>query len=924
VASISQQASADGRAHWSFARLLVWHLTRGTRPTGDLDTPGRQWTNKELASRLGNDERSIRNWRTGRNVPPEIVSIERELFADSRGYASWRAELREAHRVARASETALDGARASKPASIISLPYPSLGSLFKGRDEFLKDLHASLSRGSGRTAIVGSAVYGLGGIGKTRAAVEYAWAHQQDYTALLFVIAETPEALRRNLAALAGPLVLNLAEQHATEEDVRLKAVLDWLKTHPGWLLILDGLDIPEALKETESLLSKITGGRVLVTSRLANFAGHFDPLELDVLSVEDAVAFLLERTDRRRHRASDDAATARQLAVDLGGLALALEQAGAYVAKLGISFSRYRQLWRDNWDKVAGWSDERITKYPRAVAVTWQTSVDQLTPTGRRLLERLAWFAPEPIPNFLLEVPVPDAATDDLADALANLADYSLARRNPDKQEFSIHRLVQDVTRRGLVEQERRQSLVDALAWVNAAFVGDPRDVRTWSRLDPLAPHVRVMVEHADGAGITEPTARLMNELGLLLHLKARYDKAGPLFSRALAINEASYGPDHPEVAGSLNNLAGLLQATNRLSEAEPLFRRALAINEASYGPDHPLVAICLNNLAALVQATNRLSEAEQLLRRALAIDEKSYGPAHRDVATVLNNLGRLLQDTNRRSEAELLVRRALAIDEANYGPDHPVVGRDLNNLAALVQATNRLRKAEPLYRRALAIFEASYGPDHTEVAIALNNLALLLNNTNRPDEAEPLFRRSLVISEASYGPDHPEVSTTLNNLAELLGNTNRPDEAEPLLRRALAIDEASYGPDHPEVATDLNNLAGLLYATNRPSEAEPLFRRALAIDEASYGPDHPSVARDLNNLLQLLWAEGDLMGVRSLHERVLAIREKMRGHDPDTAKLETFTRDRNNPATWGKVSRNEPCPCGSGKRYKHCHGKW
>lgn len=387
--------------------------------------------------------------------------------------------------------------RTGKP---IALPYPSLGSLFKGRDAFLTDLHASLSRGSGRTAIIGSALYGLGGIGKTRAAVEYAWAHQHDYTALLFVIAETPEALRRNLAGFAGPLVLNLAEQRATEEDVRLKAVLDWLKEHPGWFLILDNLDTPAALEEAERLLSTLTGRRVLVTSRLANFAGHFDPLELDVLDAEDAVAFLLERTDRRRQKTPDDAAAARQLADDLGRLALALEQAGAYVAKLGISFSRYRELWRENWDKVAAWSDERITKYPRAVAVTWQTSVNQLSPMGRRLLGWIAWFAPEPIPNFLLEVPVRDVADDDLADAVANLADYSLARRNIGKQ-FSIHRLVEDVTRRGLVDHEYQRSLVEALAWINGAFTGDPEDVRTWTRLDPLAPHVRVIVEYSDGA---------------------------------------------------------------------------------------------------------------------------------------------------------------------------------------------------------------------------------------------------------------------------------------------------------------------------------------------------------------------------------------------------------------------------------------
>ncbi len=96
----------------------------------------------------------------------------------------------------------------------------------------------------------------------------------------------------------------------------------------------------------------------------------------------------------------------------------------------------------------------------------------------------------------------------------------------------------------------------------------------------------------------------------------------------RALAIAEAS--SQDPRVTTHLNNLARLLQATNRLGEAEPLMRRALAIDEASYGPDHPRVAIRLNNLAQLLQATNRFGEAEPLMRRGLAIDEASYGADH------------------------------------------------------------------------------------------------------------------------------------------------------------------------------------------------------------------------------------------------------------------------------------------------------
>jgi tetratricopeptide (TPR) repeat protein len=760
------------------------------------------------------------------------------------------------------------------PAKTISLPYPSLCSLFKGRNAFLRDLHASLTRGPGRTAITGSALYGLGGIGKTRAAVEYAWAHEADYTALLFVIAETPEALHRNLAALAGPLVLNLPQQHAAEEDVRLKAVLDWLKLHPGWLLILDGVDTEAAVDEAGTvLLGKLTGGRILITSRLANFAAQIHPLELDVLAIEDAVAFLLERTDTRRHKTPDDTEAARLIAIDLGGLALALEQAGAYVAKHQISFACYRELWRENWDKVAHWSDERLTNYPRAVAVTWQTSVNQLTPAGRRLLERLAWFAPEPVPDFLLDVPVPGIEGEDLDDAFASLADYSLARRNPDKREFSIHRLVQEVTRRGLAEQERRISLTEALMWIDVAFKGDPEDVRNWSYLDPLIPHVSTIIARGNDAQILRPTARLMNDLAALLQFKARYIEAETLGQQALKIFRGSCGPNDPLVARALNNLAEFLRAMNRLNEAEQLHRQALTIFEADYGPDHPDVAMSLTNLASLLHATNRLSEAETLHRRALAILETKGHPDHPDFAKCLNNLGGLLLEVNQLGEAEALYRRALAIGEANYGPAHPIVATRLTNLAALLLLTSRINEAEALYRRALAIDLASYGPDHPTVATGLNNLAGLLCDTNRLREAEPFLRRALAIDVTAYGPDHPKIATRLNNLAELLRRANRLGEAEPLFLRALAIHEASYGPEHPTVATDLNNVALLLKGTNRLNEAERACRRALAISEASYGADHPDVANRLNNLGALLWDAKKPSEAILMYQRALVI---------------------------------------------------
>ncbi|MSP01419.1 MAG: tetratricopeptide repeat protein [Acetobacteraceae bacterium] len=881
----SEDGSPGDRAQWTFGRLLGWHLTRGTRPGGSLDRPGRKWSAPRFAGAIGVNDRTVRNWLNDANLPADTDTIERVLFANietalNDPYTEWRLELRSAHAgisgVPLPKDEPQDPPPGGKPAN---LPYPSLGPLFKGRETFLRGLRASLLRdNSAVAAIVSNAIHGMGGIGKTRAAVEYAWAHRDDYTALLFVNADSPQNLETSFAALTGPL--RLPEHTASDDSLKRHATLAWLRGHPGWLLILDNVDSEAARDAASAMLGGLTGGHVVLTSRLDRGAWHgITPLDLDVLALDAAAAFLLEATDGIRVPHDDDNTRARELAMELGQLALALDLAVATIRQ-GRSFAQYRTLWRDAREKVRGWNQQTITGYHHAVGETWQTSVALVSPEARILLERLAFLAPDPVPGFLLDVAVPGApqaavgaAAEDAREAMLELARYSLVKRDTQADRFTIHRLIQDATRRGLDPAIALQRLTDSLGWLNAGFEGDPGDVRSWPRLDPLAVHAETLAWAADKSGIVEPTGRLMNSLGQLFHAKARFVHAELLTKRVLAITETNLGRDHPTVATCLNNLAALLRATNRLAEAEPLFRRALAIDEASFGPDHPDVAIDLNNLAELLSDTNRLADAEPLYRRALAIAEASFGPDHPDVARSLNNLAELLRATNRLAEAEPLYRRALAIDEASFGPDHPDVAIDLNNLALLLCDTNRLAEAEPLYRRALAIDEASFGPDHPSVAIRLNNLAGLLSDTNRLADAEPLYRRALAIDEASFGPDHPHVAIDLNNLAGLLRATNRLADAEPLCRRALAIGEASLGPDHPNMATRLNNLAELLRATNRLAEAEPLYRRALAIGEASLGPDHPNVAAGLNNLALLLRATNRLAEAEPLMRRMVVI---------------------------------------------------
>ncbi len=679
----------------------------------------------------------------------------------------------------------------------------SIQRLFKGRKEFLDTLRESF-RHNAATAITGKAVHGLGGVGKTRTAIEYGHAYAADYAATLFLIGKSENDLRDSLAALAGAAVLDLQEKDVPDLDARVAAAIRWLRVNPGWLLIIDNVDSEPAAKAVRSFLDQVSlgGGHVLITSRLSDWGQMVEPLELDLLSLAAAKELLLESTPHRTKRADEDAALTRLADEQLACLSLALVQAAAHIEERRIGFADYAALFDKEATKLLaklGKAAMRNLRYPLPVALTWQASFAQLGDAGRLLLDMLAWLSIEPIPRSLFAV-WPQAETVDLDEGLAELTRYSFVHWEAENSAITLHRLVAQVTRDNMDAAARDRALDLLFPWLNAVNPeANADDIRSRPRLLPLLPHVLLLFEWTSNCGPYAGQVRLYNEYAVVLVSLARYSEAEPLYRSALAIDEAGYGPDHPDLAARLNNLAALLRDTNRLAEAEPLYRRSLAIDEASLGPDHPKVALRLNNLAELLRETNRMAEAEPLYRRAIAIDEASYGHDHPTVAVRLNNLALLLTATSRLAEAEPLFRRALVIGEGSFGPDHPKVATRLNNLAGLLWATHRASaEAEPLYRRALAIDEASYGPDHPEVAIDLNNLAELLRGTNRLAESEPLFRRAariLLRSSKASGHLLPNTALVLRNYASVLVDASRAaDDANAIL--ASVMTEAGFDP--------------------------------------------------------------------------------------------------------------------------------
>ena len=795
----------------------------------------------------------------------------------------------------------------NRPKPIV-LPYGTLGTLFKGRDNTMEQLQYSLRRaGHGHaTTIVGKALHGLGGVGKTRLAVEYAWQHAGDYSAILFITADTPQALQRNLAGLCGPLALDLAEQRVPEEEPRLAAVVRWLQQNPGWFLILDNVDSNEAAIAAEKCLVNLRGGHVVLTSRLSRWSESVEALELDLLTIEAATDFLLARTNARRRKAPDDLAQAQALAKELGQLSLALEQAGAYIAENRMTFASYLAEWRENHDKVLEWYDERVMQYPRSVAVTWKVSVDLLSAPARRLLERLAWFAPDPIPESVLQIPVLDAEAVEMQTALANLETYSLVTRAPNAPLFSVHRLVQDVTRKSLRDDMGHQALASALR----IFKVFPRgsDPQTWPTCSALLPHALATVDHAEALGIElKRTALLLNEVGVYLWARSELVKAEEIHRRVLAICETTFGSDHLAVANSLNNLGLVLWDLADLAGARVAHGKALAIREAWLGTGHPSVAASLNNLGAALWDLAELTEARKAHEKALAILEERLGDGHPAVAASLNNLGAVLCDLGELARARAAHERALAILETafNVPPDAreddalrlihgPEV--DIDDLGELAVARAVLdpvlvRGEQPLVGGGPAAFamslavgpgvrtgnpsalavtsaakphqtvagpEARLGNDHPTMVKILDNLGVVLGNLGELAEAQKIFEHALAIREARLGTDHPDVGWSLSNLGVVLGKLGALPKAREMLERALVIRLARLGGDHPDVATNLSSLGVVLGALGKLPEAQTMLEQALVIRQTRLGSGHPATRRTRDSLATVVTSLG------------------------------------------------------------------
>lgn len=676
---------------------------------------------------------------------------------------------------------------------------------FTGREELLGDLREGFV--AGESPPLPRALTGLGGIGKTQLAVEYAHRHADEYDIVWWVRSEEPAALAEDYAALTSP------EGVTRDESANRGGSVDtsrrWLESHGRWLLVFDNAS---GIAQLLEYLPQGGGGHVLITSRNAIWAGRARILPVPPLPRPESAAFLCRRTG------STDGGAADELAGELGDLPLALEQAASYVETTGITLSQYVGLFRsrrtDLWDRQGAPPD-----YPDTVRTTWSLAMDRLrdeSPAAGDLLNLGAFLAPEEMPLGLLRAGDPEHLPERLAglvsdplslnEARAALRRYSLA--DVRREGLSIHRLVQAVTRERLPEEDRRMVWAQAaVRLLRVAFPYHSDDVQTWPECARLLPHAFAAVRHAEELRVApDAIVGVLNQVGLYLWRRGEYRGARAALERALSVARETAPAGHRVLVTYSTNLGLVLRDLGDEATARDLSEFALRAAEQAYDSDHPEVAVATNNLGLSLLSADASAEdlvrAEELFARALRITQRWFGPNHRYLCIYGANLGGALERQGNLVGAQREYERALGVAETAHGGDHPAVASVLMDLGDVLADMRELDEARRMLDRALTITRIAYGPVHTQISSILTALLPVYQLRGERRRLIELAGSTLAISERVYGSRHPRVVRDLTHLASILQRLGQTEASREQYERALEIGARIYAPDHLKLA--------------------------------------------------------------------------------------------------------------------------
>ncbi len=764
-----------------------------------------------------------------------------------------------------------------QPLPLWNVPYWR-NPFFTNRDDILTGLYSAFA--SLQASFRVQALSGLAGVGKTQVAVEYAYRYANSYQAVLWGHADSPETLLSSFVGLAE--VLSLPERKETSQLLIVKAVKQWLQRNTRWLLIVDNLEDMDLLRDVVPFPHS---GHILVTTR-AHRTGHIARnVNLTPMQTDDGALLLLRRAKllipggALKEASEADNIFAKEIAQEVHGLPLALDQAGAYIEETGRGLSDYVSLYQQYSSSLLKRRGASGPDHPASVTTTFSLSFEKvktLNPTSIELLEFCTFLHPDAIPEEMLIAGAPAlppllraAATDpiELDRAIEDLLKFSLVRREPARNILIVHRLVQTVVKDTLSKERQQDYVEQVVRVINTVFPS--AEFSNWTLCQRYLPQAQACAKLIQQQNVLLPEAsQLLYRMGTYLYQRGLYEQAATLLIQASTLEETLFGADHHGIVPILNALAGAYHKQGKYPQIEPILLRSLALSEKQSGME-PEIGESLNILGRAYHKQGRNQEAEPLLQRALAMRQEVLGSQHPDVAISMSALATLYSRQGKYEQAEALYTQALTIRQAVLDPQHPNIAGNLNNLAFLYSLQGKYEQAEPLAEQAVQIYQQALGQEHLDFLNALDTLASIYKELGKYGEAEASYQRIFSVFYNQLGSEHPYLVEYGNNLARLYFLQGKYAEAEVTALQALTLGEKVLGPYHHYIGTSVNILADICKAQGKYAEAEEFYQRAIEIREEISAPNdiRATTLESYANLLQMMGrtAEADALSQRA-----------------------------------------------------------
>jgi tetratricopeptide (TPR) repeat protein len=810
---------------------------------------------------------------------------------------------------------------------------PSRNVMFTGRVDLLDRLRDELVAG-GQAVVVPQALHGLGGVGKTQVAIEYAYQFQSDYDLIWWVPADQADEIGQNIARLAQPLGIRMSD-NVTEVVHSVLEALGRGDVFPRWLLIFDNADGPDEIAP----YVPEGPGHIVITSlnqAWAHLAGTF---EVDVFSREEAIEHLLRDVPKMDR---DDAA---MLAAALGNLPLAIEQAGALLKESAMPVDTYIQLLESQAANVLSMNEP--ADYPLPVVSTWQVSFDQLqakSPAAVKMLQLLAFFSSGPISMNLLysnaTIP-PLAAVDEkmrevmqIARLVQEINRYSLIQLDQRNSTVRVHRLVQAVIRSQLSGEQQIETChyVHGILTAARPYQGEPDDPMNWSRYGLIWPHlipsraidygerdirelliewVRYQYRRGEfGRGVefartlegkwTErlgpndrQTLFLRFHIGNLLRSLGLYKDAFDVNTDVLARQREVLEENHPAVQITAGSVAADLRALGRFREALELAQEAYENLEELLGEDNRRTLAAANNLAVSLRLVGDCFSARTIDAKTLEVRKSVLGPDHPDTLFSAANLARDMREGGEYAESAARLRATYEAYVRVLNDDALDTLRTAKSLAVSLRKAGNRRDAMDLTLATQERYLRHHGAGSPDALACTLNLAADYSALGNKPRARDLISEVISEYERTLGEDHPYTLVAYNNLVTYLRGMRALTEATVLSEKTLRSMRTLLGNDHPFALSCAINLANCLSDAEKLDRAEILERETLAGLHAKLGERHPDTLACEANLAVTLHLRGMHEEAGLTRERVLGELGLLLGGDhPDAVALQNWSR--------------------------------